>query len=215
MTTPDGGMLALYEHDGEYSLNLNGQELMNSRAIASELLLGELGVERHAKAAAPRILVGGLGLGFTLQSVLKSAPEKAVVEVVELLPEVVSWNREYLNDLNGALLDDPRVEVKIEDVGGVIRDARPGAYDVILLDVDNGPLAMVARGNASLYSKSGIHAIRRALNRKGRAVLWSASPDKAFEERLMRQELSVQIVPAKVHAGAKRAAYVLYVADRA
>ncbi|NDV63479.1 spermine synthase [Puniceicoccales bacterium CK1056] len=214
-TTPDGGTLALYEHDGAWSMSLNGQELMHSRATASETLMGELGVEHLDKDGAPRILIGGLGLGFTLQSVLRSVSSKAIIEVVELFPDVVSWNREFLKDLNGSLLEDPRVEVRTEDVGGVIRSANPGTYDVILLDVDNGPVAMVVKANASLYSPSGTHSIRRALKRKGRAVLWSASQDKAFEERLTRQEFSVQAVPAKVHAGAKRPAYTLYIADRA
>jgi spermidine synthase len=212
--TPDGGNLALYEHDGTYSISLNGQELMHSKSSASESLMGELGVERLKEGQAPRILIGGLGLGYTLESVLRSVSGSATVEVVELIPEVVCWNRDHLVVLNGSLLDDPRVQVKTEDVGIVIRNSDAGSYDVILLDVDNGPVAMVAKANASLYSKSGIQAIRKALKPGGRAVLWSASPDRAFEERLTRMGFSVQAIPAKVHARAKRAAYTLYVVDQ-
>ena len=205
--------MALYEHDGKYCISYAGQELMHSGANASEILLGEIGVELLERDATARILIGGLGLGFTLRSVLASTGPNVVVELIELLPEIVSWNREYLNSLNGELLDDPRLEIHTTDVVGYVRKAERARYDVILLDVDNGPVAMVAETNVSLYSNTGLRWLRGSLKPEGRAVFWSAGPDLRFEDRLKRAGFRVSKVPAKVHAGSKRAAYLLYVAN--
>ena len=212
-TTADGGAMALYEHDGKYCISYAGQELMHSGANASEILLGEIGVELLEHDAAARILIGGLGLGFTLRSVLASTGPNVVVELIELLPEIVSWNREYLKSLNGELLDDPRLEIHTTDVVGYVRKAERARYDVILLDVDNGPVAMVSETNVSLYSNTGLRWLRGSLKQGGRAVFWSAGPDLRFEDRLKRAGFRVSKVPAKVHAGSKRAAYLLYVAN--
>jgi spermidine synthase len=212
-TTADGGAMALYEHDGKYCISYAGQELMHSGANASEILLGEIGVELLEHDAAARILIGGLGLGFTLRSVLASTGPNVVVELIELLPEIVSWNREHLKSLNGELLDDPRLEIHTTDVVGYVRKAERARYDVILLDVDNGPVAMVSETNVSLYSNTGLRWLRGSLKPEGRAVFWSAGPDLRFEDRLKRAGFRVSKVPAKVHAGSKRAAYLLYVAN--
>jgi spermidine synthase len=212
-TTSDGGAMTLYEHDGSYCISYAGQELMHSGANASEILLGEIGVELLEKDAEARILIGGLGLGFTLRSVLERVGPAVVVELVELLPEIVEWNREYLKSLNGELLDDPRVEIHTTDVVAYVKKAERARYDVILLDVDNGPVAMVSETNASLYSNSGLRWLRGSLKPEGRAVFWSAGPDLRFEDRLKRAGFRVSKVPAKVHAGSKRAAYLLYVAN--
>lgn len=205
--------MALYEHDGKYCISYAGQELMHSGANASEILLGEIGVELLEHNATARILIGGLGLGFTLRSVLASTGPNVAVELIELLPEIVSWNREYLKSLNGELLDDPRLEIHTTDVVGYVRKAERARYDVILLDVDNGPVAMVSETNVSLYSNTGLRWLRGSLKPEGRAVFWSAGPDLRFEDRLKRAGFRVSKVPAKVHAGSKRAAYLLYVAN--
>jgi spermidine synthase len=212
-TTADGGAMALYEHDGKYCISYAGQELMHSGANASEILLGEIGVELLERDATARILIGGLGLGFTLRSVLASTGPNVVVELIELLPEIVSWNRVYLKSLNGELLDDPRLEIHTTDVVGYMRKAERVRYDAILLDVDNGPVAMVSETNVSLYSNTGLRWLRGSLKPEGRAVFWSAGPDLRFEDRLKRAGFRVSKVPAKVHAGSKRAAYLLYVAN--
>ncbi len=213
-TTADGGAMTLYEHDGQYCISYSGQELMHSGASASEILLGEIGVERLDSDAEARILIGGLGLGFTLRSVLENTGANTVIELIELLPEIVSWNREYLKSLNGKLLDDVRVEIHTTDVVAYVRKAERARYDVILMDVDNGPVAMVSETNASLYSNSGLRWLRVSLKPEGgRAVFWSAGPDLRFEDRLKRAGFRVTKVPAKVHAGSKRAAYLLYVAN--
>jgi len=205
--------MALYEHDGAYSISMTGQELMHSKASASESLLGELGVEHLKKDTPGRILIGGMGLGFTLRSVLESAGPDAVVELVELIPEVIEWNKIHLAGLNGDCLDDPRVQVRMEDVKHVIQSAEAGTYDSILLDVDNGPVAMVASSNKSLYGQSGVNAIKQALAPSGRAIFWSAGQDDKFDRLLKRSGFNVRVVRAKVHATAKRAAYFLYIAE--
>lgn len=212
--TAEGGVIALYEHDGSFSINVNGQELMHSKACASELLLGKVGTEKLKRDEAARILIGGLGLGFTLRSVLESTGETALVEIVELIPDVIDWNRNHLKSLNGGLLEDPRVTILVDDATPLLRRSEPETYDVVLLDVDNGPVAVVAGTNASLYSKSGLRTIRSSLKPQGRAVFWSAGPDVKFEARLKQAGFAVRAVPAKIHDGAKRAAYLLYVADK-
>ena len=213
--TPSGNIMGLYEQDGAYSINIGGQELMHSRANASECLLGSLGMARLKKKAVSRVLIGGLGLGFTLNNVLKVAEPQSRVEVVELFLEVIEWNRTHLQVLNGSLLDDPRVQINVADVVSVIRKAQPESYDVILLDVDNGPVAMVDKNNRFLYSKSGLGTIRHILRPGGRVVFWSAGPDVLFERRLQKAGFQVKAEPAKRYLSAKRAACMLYVADQA
>ena len=205
--------MTLFEHDGEYVISMEGKELMHSRSHASESLLGSLGVTELDPDAPGRVLIGGLGLGFTLKSVLASTGEKVTVEVAEMVTAVIEWNRTHLNRLNGSLLDDPRVEVKVTDVVQLIRKAKPESYDAILLDVDNGPSPMVSAGNLSLYSKTGIRAIARALKPNGRVVVWSAGSDQGFENRLGKAGFRVEAVPAKAHEGAKGASYLLYLGD--
>lgn len=213
-TTPDGGKLALFEQDNTYSISHQGQQLMHSKMTTSEELLGTLGLDRLDENRNGRILIGGLGLGFTLQTVLRGAQAEARVDVAELMPEIVDWNRSFLKNLNGSLLEDPRVEVLTEDVGQLIRRTKPETYDAILLDVDNGPIAMVTATNDSLYSHFGIRTIHAALKPNGRAVFWSAQADPKFEKRLRKAGFKARAVPAKSHLGAKRAAYILYVGDR-
>ena len=212
-STFTGGILSLTEHDGSYSISLDGKELMHSRANASELLLGSLGVARLGNETSGRVLIGGLGLGFTLKAALESVGDNTTIEVAEMIPEVIEWNRTYLKNLNGSLLDHPQVETRSVDVTRLIQEAEPHTYDAILLDVDNGPNAMVADSNASLYSKNGIRSICRALKKEGRLVVWSAGPDQGFEKRLERAGLKVEAVRAKAHAGAKSPSHFLYLGD--
>jgi spermidine synthase len=213
-TLAGGGVMALYEHDGDFVINYQGREIMHSRANSSELLLGETGVAGREDVTNKRILIGGLGLGFTLRRVLELVGSGAEVEVVELVPEVVKWNETHLQPLHGNLLADPRVRVRVEDVRTVIRRSEAGRYDAILLDVDNGPVALVTEANRSLYSQTGLRHIHRTLKPAGRVVFWSAGPDPRFAARLKQNGFTVTETPAKVHGGARRAAYLLFVADR-
>jgi spermidine synthase len=211
--TPDGGSLELHEQDGNFGISLDGQELMHSNSVASELLLGSVGVAHLNPETVNQVLIGGLGLGFTLRSVLDSVGPETSVDIVELIPAVIDWNRSHLTQLNGALLDDPRVTVRVRDVYREICEAKPQSYDAILLDVDNGPFAMVAADNASLYSDVGIQLICRALKPGGRAVFWSAGRDPRFEDRLNKADLKFDAIPAKAHKSAERSAYLLYVME--
>ncbi len=213
-TTPDGARLILQEHDGSFAIRCGGRELMHSRASASEVQLGELATERIEKTASAKVLVGGLGLGFTLRSVLAQLGPGASVEVAELIPAVVDWNRTHLLGLNGECLNDPRVQVVVDDVAKVLQRAERASYDAVMLDVDNGPVAMVQAGNAQLYAEGGLRMILMRLKPGGRAVFWSAGPDVAFVARLKKTGFVVEVVAAKVYATAKRASYVLFVAER-
>ncbi len=213
--TPSGARMTLVEHDGSYCIRVNGQQLMHSSVSASEILLGTLGCERHArKNDGTRVLIGGLGLGFTLKSVLATVGGNAVVHVSELFPEIVAWNRTHLAGLNGKSLEDPRVRVLAEDVRLLIRRGAKAPYDVIALDIDNGTTAMVQDENNQLYSEQGLKHIAAALKPGGRAAIWSACPDKVLEKRLKRTGLVVTAVPAKLHEHAKRSAYMIYVGDK-
>jgi len=213
--TPDGARLTLHQHDGSFCIRLDGQDLMHSVTSASEILLGELAAEPLAAHRAGRVLIGGLGLGYTLKAVLAQAGPKAVVEVGELMPEVVEWNRTFMAGLNGKLLDDPRVKVRFGDVVETIARARPESYDALLLDVDNGPSPMVRAGNVRLYGPRGLEVLKSKLRPGGRLAIWSACPDRSFEARLRAAGFVAEAIPAKLFPTAKRSAYVIYVGDKA
>jgi spermidine synthase len=212
---PDGARLTLDEHDGAFVIRADGQALMHSRAGASEERLGDLVVE--ALAAHPRpaakVLIGGLGLGFTLRRVLDGAAADVRVDVAELMPEIVAWNRSWLRDLHGAALDDPRVTVRLGDVGARLNAA--AGYALIALDVDNGPVAMVRAGNANLYDARGTARLAAALAPGGRLLVWSAGPDRAYERRLNAMGLAgVRTEASPSHRGARGRGHVIFVADR-
>ncbi len=213
-TLADGARLTLHEHDGTYAIRFNGQTLMNSAQSASELLLGELAVAGLKHNPAPRILVGGFGLGFSLASVLAKSGRDATVHVAELIPAVVQWNREFLTALNGNLVTDPRVTILQEDVWNTLSHSVSKRYDAILLDIDNGPTAMVQQPNARLYGRKGVDRLLTALQPGGRAAIWSAGRDDAFADRLMAAGFRVEAVPAKLYPQAKRCGCTIYLADK-
>jgi spermidine synthase len=212
--TPDGSRLTLHEHDGQHYLKLNGRQLMSTDSITSELQLADLACTGLHGRADVRVLIGGLGLGFSLQRALALVGRHAKVQVAELLAEVVRWNREFLQRVNGALLDEPRVEVIVGDVFNVIRKARSEWYDAILLDVDNGPTSLVQKRNAAIYDKRGFGLIKRALKIGGKVAFWSACPEPMFANSLKRAGFAVEAVPARAHERAKRAAHMIYVGER-
>lgn len=213
--TPNGARMTLVEHDGSYCIRVNGQQLMHSSVSTSEVELGKLGCEKQpSRGAATRVLIGGLGLGFTLKSVLEHTGPKAVVHVCELFPEIVTWNRTFLAGLNGGALTDKRVTVLEQDVRAVIYRAAQSPYDAIVLDIDNGTTAMVKNENNALYGENGLYQIYRALRPGGRAAIWSACADAVLEKRLKKAGFEVKATPAKLYAQAKRAAYMIYLADK-
>jgi len=212
--TQSGARLTLHEHDGDYAIRMNGQTLMNSALAASELLIGDLAVARLTDQPAPSVLIGGLGLGFSLRSVLAKTGPTATVHVAELIPQVVEWNREFLTTVNGQLVDDPRLTIFTDDVWNVLARSARDRYDALLLDIDNGPTAMVQQPNARLYTPQGIRLMLLALKPGGRAAIWSAALDHAFADRLTRAGFRVEAVPAKLYAKAKRCGCTIYVADK-
>lgn len=195
---PDGGVLKLARRGDEFSIRLGGAELMNSRLSASEEALATLSCARIADRTAPRILIGGLGMGFTLRAALGVLGPKARVVVAELLPSVVAWARGPMADLFAGSLDDPRVSVEVADVAKVIADGR---WDAILLDVDNGPEAMTQSANDGLYGVGGLAAARRGLKGGGVLAVWSQGPEPAFAKRLKRGGFDVEEVKVAAHRG--------------
>ncbi len=210
--TPDGTVLLLQEHDGHFYLKVGGVQLMSTTASSSEQQMAEIACARMPKK--PRILIGGLGFGFTLRRVLELCPPDAIVDVAELVQEVIDWNREFLTSVNGLLLDDPRVRIHRRDVGEIIERAGKDRYHAILLDVDNSPDPLVQKGNAKLYNRGGIARTKAAMHSGGRVVFWSANPDKDFARSLERVFQNVECIGAKAYPKAKRFTHTLFVADR-
>jgi spermidine synthase len=208
--SPDGSMITLHEHDGEHYIKHNGRQLMSTIATVSELLLADLGCRELKGVPKPRILIGGLGLGFTLKRVLELVGDDAVVHVSELLPELVEWNKNLLEKVNGRLLKDPRVEVLVQDVFKVMRELKGERYDVILLDVDHTPASWVQVQNYRLYERAGFDAVHRALKAHGLVAYWSAGEEPEFVQRLGRAGFQVQSYEAKAHVRAKRAVHRIY-----
>jgi len=181
--TPDGSDMRLTVRDGEYVILVNGKTLMSSRTHGSEEALATLACKHVGTSGRPRVLVGGLGMGFTLRATLDLLPPNAIVTVAELVPAVVEWNRGPLASLAGQPLRDKRVRIAVEDVGFTLR-ANPGRFDAILLDVDNGPDAFSSLNNHGLYDNAGVAAAYAALKMGGALTVWSAWEDRKFEQRL-------------------------------
>jgi spermidine synthase len=210
--SPDGSPMVLQHHDGHHFLRIGGIPLMSTTAAASEQFMAELACPNLPGHAS--ILIGGLGFGFTLRRVLELCPPDATVHVAELLQEVIDWNREFLTEVNGLLLDDPRVTIHRCDVGDLIGHGGKVPYHAILLDVDNSPDPLVQEGNARLYQRGGISAVHAALHPGGRVVYWSAKPDAGFARSLETVFGEVECVPAKAYPQAKRFTHTLFIARR-
>jgi spermidine synthase len=197
-----GGTLTLAQRDQEFSIRLSGirGELMNSRVHGSEEALAELGCARLASVAGARVLVGGLGMGFTLAASLKTLPASAVVTVAELIPEVVEWNRGPLGACAGRPLDDHRTRVHIGDVAELVAGS-DSAFDAILLDVDNGPEGLTHVDNQRLYSLAGLRTLYRALGPEGMLAIWSAGPDPQFVTRLKKTGFQVAVRSVRARPG--------------
>jgi spermidine synthase len=212
--TAEGAKLTLHRRGQEFFLRVNGQALMGTNAPESERMLAELGCEGLRGKRGVRVLIGGLGFGFTLRAVLELLGEDGLVEVAELLPEVVAWNREHLAEVNGLLVDEPRVRVVLGDVYELMLKGEAERYDAILLDVDNGPVAMVQEGNGRMYQADGLAMIWRVLKPGGCVAFWSASGDPAFVRRLAKAGFAVQVEAVKAYAQAKRKVHTIFLGRR-
>jgi len=210
----NGENLSLHRRGGEFSIRVNGCELMNSRVHGSEDALAELACARISDRHEPRILIGGLGMGYTLGAALRRLGSGARVVMAELVPEVVKWNQGSLAGLAGHPLQDSRVNIRIIDVGQIIQ-TEPQAYDAILLDVDNGPEGLARKGNDWLYSRAGLDASFNALRPAGVLTVWSASPDSAFSHRLRLCGFEAEEVRVRARGNRGGGRHTIWIAVRA
>jgi spermidine synthase len=203
------GELRLYRRGEEFSIRVDAEELMSSRAHGSEEALARIACDRIADRPRPRVLIGGLGMGYTLAAALRRLCADAEVVVAELAPAVVKWNRGPLAGLAGAPLEDRRVAIVEGDVARVLQAER-GGYDAILLDVDNGPEGFTRKSNDWLYARAGLAATFAALRPEGVLAVWSATPDRAFAYRLRCAGFKVEDlrVPATAHAGREHTIWI-------
>ena len=212
--TPGNGVeLCLYQRDTEFSIKADNDELMNSHVHGSEEALATLACQKITNHPRARVLIGGLGMGYTLRSALNELGAQAQVAVAELVPAVVQWNRGVLAHLAGSPLDDNRVTIHESNVAEMIKTAK-GGYNAILLDVDNGPQALTLKDNDWLYSLSGLETAFAALQTKGVLAIWSSSPDAAFAKRLGQAGFDVDEVGVLGHVGDKGPHHIVWIAMR-
>ena len=195
----------------DFMIVLDRNELMNSRMSGSEEALATMTCERLTDRAAPRFLIGGYGMGFTLRAALGALGPKAKLTVAELVPEIIAWARGPMAELTAGCLDDPRVQVVIDDVAELIARGR-GAYDAILLDVDNGPDGLVREGNDRLYTRAGLAAAKAALKPGGVLAVWSAAKDPAFARRLAKAGFALDEVTVRARSNGKGAKHTIWFA---
>jgi spermidine synthase len=209
-----GGELRLIQRGSEFSIMLGANELMNSRLSGSEEALAAMACERISATAKPRLLIGGLGMGFTLRAALNALGVEARIEVAELVPAVIRWARGPMAPLFGSSLEDPRVSILEGDVGDLIASARD-QYDAILLDVDNGPDGLTRAANDRLYDRHGLGRAWSALRPCGVLAIWSSGPDRAFAGRLRKTGFVVDEVTVRANAGKAGARHVIWLAGKA
>lgn len=210
VTVQDGTEFCLVRRGDEWSIRVGATVLMSSRQRASEEALAEEALKHFPQAK--HVLVGGLGLGYTLRAVLARLAKSAQVTVAELLPEVVEWNLTHLHSLNGNALSDPRCAIAVEDVYAVIKRS-PNTFDVILLDVDNGPVALCDAGNQRLYSERGLRTCFTALRPNGVISVWSAGQSTRFDGLLAHVGFKVSSQRVAKVSGS-RARHVLHIGQR-
>jgi spermidine synthase len=209
----DGGELRLLQRGAEFSIRLRHNELMNSRVHGSEEALAEIAIAKMGDRKRPQILIGGLGMGFTLRAVLGVIDAEAGIVVAELAPAVVAWHRGLLAGVSEGSVADARVSIREEDVGRLIRSEQ-SAYDAILLDVDNGPDALSRKANDRLYDLAGLRAAHAALRPRGVLAVWSAGPDRFFAGRLREAGFQVDEIRVRARGARGGAHHVIWIAAR-
>jgi spermidine synthase len=205
--------LRLMRRGAEFSMMLGQNELMNSRLSGSEEALATLACKRIEAVKRPHLLIGGLGMGFTLRAALAVLGSEARITVAELVPAVIAWARGPMADLFGGSLDDPRARILSADVVEVIR-SHASAFDAILLDVDNGPEGLIRKANDALYNTKGLKAIRRALRPGGVLAVWSSGPNALFSKRLRDAGFDVNEVVVRATARRSGARHVIWFATK-
>jgi spermidine synthase len=212
-TIPGGAELRLFRRGADYMIVLDRNELMSTRMSGSEEALAHLTCERLRDRRAPRLLIGGYGMGFTLRAALAMLGPDARVAVAEIVPEILDWARGPMAGLAAGCLEDPRVKIVLGDVAATIGAAR-GLYDAILLDVDNGPDGLSRDANNQLYSAHGLAAARAALAPGGVLAIWSAGPDPAFLRRLKQAGFAVEEIAIRARSNGKGPKHVIWLAER-
>lgn len=210
---PGGPPLRLVRHGRDHIIMLERNELMSSRMSGSEAMLGSMACQRLQDPARARLLVGGYGMGFTLRAVLTAVGPHAQVVVAELVPGIIEWARGPLSHLTAGCLDDPRVDLRIDDVGRQIASGRE-SFNAILLDVDNGPDGLTRAGNDGLYTPRGLRAAHAALRPGGVLAVWSAAPDAAFTRRLGQADFHVEELRVPARENGKGPKHTLWFATR-
>lgn len=205
--------LRLMRRGEEFSMMLGQNELMNSRLSGSEEALATLTCKKIEAVKRPHLLVGGLGMGFTLRAALAVLGREARITVAELVPAVIAWARGPMAELFGDSLTDPRASIREADVVDVIKSS-PAAFDAILLDVDNGPEALIRKANDALYDRNGLQAIRRALRPGGILAVWSSGPNIAFTKRLRAADFEVNEVGVRATTKRSGAHHVIWFATK-
>ncbi|SFZ85600.1 hypothetical protein SAMN02983003_2765 [Devosia enhydra] len=205
--------LRLMQRGDEFSIMLGTNELMNSRLSGSEEALAQLAAGRLAGRPHPRILIGGLGMGFTLRAALAAFGADASIVVAELVPEVIAWAKGPLAPVFGTCLSDPRVSIIAGDVGSLI--ARAPGYDAILLDVDNGPEGVSRAENDRLYDARGLKASRAALTPGGILAVWSSGPSPSFTRRMQAAGFLTEEVRTRARSGGRGARHIIWLGEKA
>lgn len=208
-TVPGGGELRLKQRGTEFSIMLGTNELMNSRLSGSEEALARLSIGKIRDCQRPVILIGGLGMGFTLRAALAELPQEARVVVAELVPAVICWAKNEMAEVFNGCLDDPRVRIVEADVGELIRREK-AVYDAILLDVDNGPEALTRDENDRIYDAGGLGAAKAALKPGGVLSVWSSAPDARFTRKLQAAGLKVEEVPTCASTKGRGAKHMIW-----
>ena len=208
--TPNGTLIELHRHDGAYLIRADGVELMSTRRHLSEDRLAEVACAPLREVPGVRVLIGGLGLGFTLRAALRELRADAEIVVAEIVAEVIAWNADPRYDLSVEAMRDPRVRVVHDDVINVLR-ANPAAFDAIMLDTDNGPDGMLMSENAALYATRGVGDTVAALRPGGSIVYWSVGDDPRFVRALHGSGLAVTTLHVRAH-DTRRSMHTLYVA---
>ncbi|MGJ8635057.1 MAG: spermine synthase [Luteolibacter sp.] len=215
----DGTVYSLHKHDGKFYLKYNGYELMSTSLTYSEEMLAEMGcVEllegKASRPKQPKVLIGGLGLGFTLKRTLELVGRPAMVDVAELMPPLIEWNRTFLVEHNGPLLEDERTNIIQGDLFDIVSSTKRGSYDALLLDIDNTPDDLITSGNSRLYSPGFLQKIREVITPNGRVAYWLSEPAPKFKKLLIKSGFQVEEHMVKHHEKAKRARHCILIARR-
>lgn len=218
-TMPDGTVFSLHSHDNDFYLKYNGHELMSTSQTYSERHLADIGlkhllVDKVTRPPHPRVLIGGLGLGFTLKRTLELIGQPATVEVAELMPPIIEWNRTFLVDYNGPLLEDPRTEITQGDFSEIIAQKKKASYDALLIDIDNTPDDLITAGNDKMYSPSFLQKLKSILKPGGCVTYWLSEPAPKFQKLLGQAGFKVEAHASKPRENSKRARHCILIARK-